>query len=42
MGYQKSAFLITGKVLFLPMYPEFKQEEQKYVVEKIVEFYNIK
>lgn len=29
----------TAEVLSLPIYPELKQEDQKYVIEKIVEFY---
>lgn len=42
-GYKEGDFPEAEKaakeVLSLPMYPELKQEEQDYVIEKIIEFY---
>ena len=43
LGYKKGDFPVTEKateeVLSLPMYPELKEEDQQYVIDKIVEFY---
>ena len=43
LGYKEGDFPEAEKaakeVLSLPMYPELKQEEQDYVIEKIIEFY---
>lgn len=43
LGYKEGDFPKAEKaakeVLSLPMYPELKQEEQDYVIEKIIEFY---
>lgn len=43
LGYKKGDFPITEQAteqaLSLPMYPELKQEDQEYVIEKIMEFY---
>ncbi|MFC2947715.1 DegT/DnrJ/EryC1/StrS family aminotransferase [Virgibacillus sediminis] len=43
LGYKIDEFQHTEKAtveaLSLPMYPELKQEDQEYVIEKIVEFY---
>jgi len=44
LGYKEGDFPVTEKAtkeaLSLPMWPELKREQQKYVIEKIVEFYN--
>ena len=43
LGYEPGSFPITEKlsreILSLPLYPGFLQEEQQYVVDKIIEFY---
>ncbi|WP_330949252.1 DegT/DnrJ/EryC1/StrS family aminotransferase [Virgibacillus sp. MG-45] len=43
LGYKKGDFPLAEKAaeeaLSLPMYPELKQEDQTYVIEKIIEFY---
>jgi len=44
LGYKEGDFPIaeeaSKKVLAIPMYPELTEEQQKYVVSKIAEFYN--
>jgi len=44
LGYKKGDFPEAEKAakeaLSLPMYPELKQEDQDYVIEKIIEFYS--
>src|SRR5690606_27839960 len=44
LGYKEGDFPEAEKAakeaLSLPMYPELKQEDQDYVIEKIVEFYS--
>jgi dTDP-4-amino-4,6-dideoxygalactose transaminase len=44
LGYKEGDLPVTEKAceeaLSLPMFPELKQEQQEYVVSKIVEFYN--
>jgi dTDP-4-amino-4,6-dideoxygalactose transaminase len=43
LGYQKGDFPVTekvmSKIISLPMYPELTEEQIKYVVEKVQEFY---
>lgn len=43
LGYKEGDFPVTEKAteeaLSLPMYPELKEEDQQYVIDKIVEFY---
>ena len=44
LGYKEGDLPVTEKAakeaLSLPMFPELKQEQQNYVIEKIVEFYS--
>jgi dTDP-4-amino-4,6-dideoxygalactose transaminase len=44
LGYKEGDFPVSDKaakeVISLPMFPEVKREQQEYVVEKIVEFFN--
>ncbi|MFC4558003.1 DegT/DnrJ/EryC1/StrS family aminotransferase [Virgibacillus kekensis] len=44
LGYKEGDFPVSEKatqeVLSLPMYPELPKEDQEYIIEKIVEFYN--
>lgn len=46
LGYQPGDLpvseALTGKVLSLPMFPELTQEEQKFVIEKMKQFYESK
>ncbi|QYA44582.1 DegT/DnrJ/EryC1/StrS family aminotransferase [Macrococcoides bohemicum] len=44
LGYKEGDFpeteLATKEAISLPMWPELKKEQQEYVIEKIIEFYN--
>ncbi|MFH1004707.1 MAG: DegT/DnrJ/EryC1/StrS family aminotransferase [Bacteroidota bacterium] len=46
LGYKKGDFPVTEKqaktILSLPVYPELTDEQVKYIIDKVIEFYSLK